>query len=174
MQISDGVHSAHKNQVYAPLLQMPDEFPGKTENSVRQDSVGGYCKSSQSWKMSGLNVANRLQELFHIAAQKGLPSGQVQLPEVVEFRGAEQFLPDGQIEVWNFRGDLPDIAHAAPADTAVGDFEAQGFKPVRLAADSQPPIAHAVADEFPDMPSHNPMCHGPTSVQTWISNRPLG
>jgi hypothetical protein len=93
---------------------------------------------------------------------------------MVKFRGAKQFLPVRQIKIRNFRRDFPDIAHAATADAAVGYFEAKGFKPVRFSADSQPAIAHAVADEFPDMPSHIQMCHKSTSFKTWKSNRTPG
>lgn len=76
------------------LLHLPDEFPGMTENPVGQYAVGGDRKGSQSGEMDGLNVTNRLKEPSHIVSQKGLPTGQVQFPEMVEFRRTKQRLPD--------------------------------------------------------------------------------
>ena len=46
--------------------------------------------------------------------------------------------------------NLPDIAHTALADAAMGDFEADRFKPVRVAGLFQIAIANAITDEFSD------------------------
>jgi hypothetical protein len=85
-----------------------------------------------------------MEEFAQVIPQKRLTPGKVQFPEAPKFWRGKQFQPVQKVKVGNVPRNLPDIAHAASADTAMGDFEAYRFKPVWFAGEFQQAIAKAI------------------------------
>jgi hypothetical protein len=148
VQLANGVQAARQHQVDPQPLHRADDLAHSVQDPVAEQAVGGDRHGAQRREVNRLGPANPAQQFGEVFAQERFAAGNVQLPQAVEFRGGEQPGPGCQGQIGDGLGDAPDVAHAAAADAAVGDFETDRLQRGGFAGPAQVAVAQAVDQQF--------------------------
>lgn len=79
--------------------------------------------------MGEFEIAGSADERDQIVPEEGLPTGDVELPQVAQQVTREKLDPLSEGQVSLFIWDRPDVAHAAVAYAAMGDLQTYGLRP---------------------------------------------